>query len=82
VILIKNTHILGGSETLPSAYILSEKPTLRVTGIMKDEGNDDDGQNAKVDGRVEQFQEVLKNQRYVLLYHLIYLPKSTELMYV
>jgi len=31
-----------GSETLPSAYILSEKPTLRVTGIMKDEGNDDE----------------------------------------
>jgi len=33
-ILIKNTHILGGSETLPSTYILSEKLTLRVTDII------------------------------------------------
>jgi len=37
-----------GSETLPSAYILSEKPTLRVTGIMKDEGNDDEMCNMPV----------------------------------
>jgi len=53
-------HTMGPSNrrfTIPSiCYIFSHENTPRVTGI--------NGQNAKVDGRVEQFQEVLKARLY------------------